>query len=113
MKLDFLTQIKLNGLPKPVPEFKFHPTRKWRADWAWPEEKLIVEMEGGIFGNCRRMQKSGWHQSISGMLDDKNKYNEMNMLGYSLLRFIPSEIKDGTAVRMIKLWFEMHKRFGV
>jgi very-short-patch-repair endonuclease len=113
MKIDFLTQIKLAGLPKPEPEFKFHPTRKWRADWAWPEEKLIVEMEGGIFGSSRRGQKAGWHQSISGMLDDMDKYNQMALLGYRLLRFTPQQMDDGPAVRTINLWFKMHRRFGV
>ena len=113
MKLDFLTQIKMAALPKPVPEFKFHPVRKWLADWAWPEHKLIVEIEGGIFGNRRTGQRSGWHQSISGMLDDIEKYNEMTLLGYRLLRFVPFQIEDGEAVRIIDLWFKMHKRFNV
>jgi len=70
-------------------------------------------MEGGIFGNRRAGQKSGWHQSVSGMLDDISKYNSMTMLQYFLLRFIPREIEDGTAVETIRIWFEMHRRFGI
>ena len=23
------------GLPVPIPEYRFHPTRKWRFDYAW------------------------------------------------------------------------------
>ena len=37
--------------PKPEPEleYRFHPFRKWRFDFAWPEQKVAVEMEGGVF----------------------------------------------------------------
>ena len=105
MKLDFSTQIKLAGLPMPQAEFRFHPTRRWLADWAWPEHKLIVEIEGGIFGNQKNGQKNGWHQSISGMLDDMAKYNQMTMLGYWLLRFVPSGIENGKALYLVEEWF--------
>ncbi len=35
-------------------EYKFHPERNWRSDWAIAAFKILVEFEGGIF-----MQKSG------------------------------------------------------
>ena len=25
-------------------EFKFHPDRKWRFDFAWPEQKIAIEV---------------------------------------------------------------------
>ena len=28
-------------------ECRFHTTRRWRFDWAWPEKKLAVEVDGG------------------------------------------------------------------
>ena len=37
------------NLPAPVPEFRFHPERKWRFDFAWPEHKIAVEQEGGVW----------------------------------------------------------------
>ena len=30
-----------------TPEYRFHPTRKWRFDYAWPENKIALEVEGG------------------------------------------------------------------
>jgi len=39
--------IRVNGLPEPEREYRFHPRRKWRFDAAWPDAKLAVEVEGG------------------------------------------------------------------
>jgi hypothetical protein len=33
----------------PVEEYGFHPTRKWRFDYAFVGEKLAVEVEGGVW----------------------------------------------------------------
>lgn len=35
------------GAPPFVREHRFHPTRKWRLDFCWPEQMLAVELEGG------------------------------------------------------------------
>ena len=32
-----------------VKEFKFHPVRKWRFDYAVPEHKIALEVEGGVW----------------------------------------------------------------
>jgi len=37
---------KSEGLPAPVFEYRFHPSRKWRFDIAWPERRVAVEVEG-------------------------------------------------------------------
>ncbi len=97
--LDLIIQCKIHGLPKPVLEYKFMPDRKFRADYAWPEYKLAVEVEGGIY-------KMGWHQSISIMLLNMEKYNYYSILGWSLLRFTPGMVNSGEAIEIIKLWFE-------
>ena len=76
------------GLPEPIEEFKFHPTRKWRADYAWPKEKIIVEIEGGIW-------TKGRHTRGSGFIGDMEKYNAAGRLGYRVFRFTPSELKKG------------------
>ena len=32
-----------------IPEFKFHPVRKWKADYFIPSLKLLIEKEVEIF----------------------------------------------------------------
>ncbi|MCE5224883.1 MAG: endonuclease domain-containing protein [Porphyromonadaceae bacterium] len=73
------------NLPIPMREYMFHPKRKWRLDFAWPEFKLAVEIEGGVF-------TKGRHTRPKGFIGDIEKYNELTLYGWKLLRFIPSKI---------------------
>ena len=56
------------GLPEPVREFKFHPTRRWRFDFAWPDHKVAAEVEGGTWTGGRHTRGSGFEK-------DCHKYN--------------------------------------
>ncbi len=100
---DIFTQAKLIGLPKPVCEYAFDPDRDWRADYAWPEYKLVVEIEGGAFNQGR-------HVRGKGFVKDMEKYNQLAILGYFLLRFTPGQVSNRTAIRFIQTWFEIYKR---
>lgn len=62
-------------------EYRFHDTRKWRFDFALPEKKIAIEIEGGIY-----MKKSR-HTSSTGYIKDMEKYNHAVMAGYKLLRY--------------------------
>ena len=76
-------------------EFLFHPTRKWRADFHIVGQKLLIEVEGGIWSNGR-------HTRAKGYLDDMEKYNAVQVSGYRLLRFSTEQVKSGLAVRKIE-----------
>src|SRR5690349_8243666 len=41
-------------------EFKFHPDRKYRADFAFPDHHLLAEIEGGKPGKSRHLSASGF-----------------------------------------------------
>ena len=69
-------------------EYKFHPERNWRFDWAIPALKIAIEYEGGIF-----MQKSG-HTSANGMTKDAEKYNSAQELGWIVIRFTVLNYKN-------------------
>jgi len=66
-------------------EHKFHPKRKWRFDLACPEQRIAIEIEGGVF-------IKGAHGSITGILRDVEKYNEATSLGWRVIRAIPTKI---------------------
>lgn len=40
--------LKADAIPSlPVEEYQFHPKRRWRFDFAWPEYLIAVEVQGG------------------------------------------------------------------
>ena len=86
------------GIPDPVREYKFDPKRRWRADFAWPELMLLVEVEGGIWTNGRHTRGKGFEA-------DCEKYNEAALDGWTVLRFTGTHIKDGRALQMIERAF--------
>lgn len=65
-----------------ITEFQFHPSRKWRFDYALPSLKIAVEVEGGVFTNGR-------HVKPLGFLGDMEKYNAAAILGWLLIRTTP------------------------
>lgn len=75
------------GLPVPEREHLFHPTRKWRFDYAWPGQKVAVEVEGGIY-------TQGRHTRGKGYADDMEKYNAAALRGWTLLRYTPARLLD-------------------
>lgn len=67
------------GGPDMVPEFRFHPLRKWRFDRSHLETKIAVEIEGGIWNNGR-------HTRGTGFAEDALKYNQAILLGWRVFR---------------------------
>jgi very-short-patch-repair endonuclease len=72
-------------------EFRFHPTRKWRFDAAFPEARVALEIEGGVWVRGR-------HNRASGFLKDMEKYNEAAALGWRVIRTPWEWIEDGSIV---------------
>jgi very-short-patch-repair endonuclease len=77
-----------------VSEYRFHPERKWRADFAILNKRILIEVEGGIW-------TGGRHTRGAGFAADMDKYNIATLLGWRLLRFTPSQIKDKTYLALV------------
>lgn len=88
----FFTQ---HGLPAPVAEFRFHPTRRWRFDYAWPAHRVALEVEGGIW-------VGGRHINPRGFFNDLEKYNAAAVLGWRILRVTPKAVGTLVAVQLVK-----------
>jgi very-short-patch-repair endonuclease len=74
-------------------EFKFHPTRKWRADFAHLDSRTLIEIEGGIFTNGR-------HTRGAGYAADLEKYLEATLAGWRVARLGPKELTIETVDRV-------------
>ncbi|EPP8795161.1 DUF559 domain-containing protein, partial [Acinetobacter baumannii] len=77
-------------------EYKFHPERKWRADFLIKGSKILIEVEGGIWSGGR-------HTRGKGYLGDMEKYNSAAMMGFTVLRFSTEQVKSGMALKQIEL----------
>lgn len=74
-------------LPAPVREYRFHPTRRWRFDFAWPAQRVAVEIEGGAWSQGR-------HTRGAGFGADCAKYNMATLAGWRILRFTGDMLRD-------------------
>ena len=88
----FLLHCRVEGL-SPVREYTFHPTRKFRFDFAFPDKMLAVEIEGGV---------NGRHQRIGGFTGDCHKYNAAALLEWLVFRFTPEMVHSGEAIDTIR-----------
>lgn len=88
-------QMRYAGLPVPEAEYRFHPSRRWRFDYALPAHSVAIEVEGGVW-------TQGRHTRGKGYLGDLEKYNEAQILGWRILRFTPGQVKDGTALKALE-----------
>lgn len=70
---------------EPVKEYRFHPTRKWRFDYAIPALKIAVECDGGVW-------TGGRHVSPKGYMKDMEKFNAAAELGWVVLKFTPQQL---------------------
>jgi hypothetical protein len=91
----FAFQLKVSGLPAGEREHRFHPPRRWRFDFAWPDVWVAVELEGGIW-------VGGGHVRGGKYTQNCEKYNMAALDGWCLLRFTESMVTDGTAVRVLR-----------
>lgn len=93
---------KACGIPEPQTEYRFHPVRKWRFDYAWPEQQVALESDGGVWIN-------GGHNRGSGWIKDTEKRNCAASLGWRILRFQPKELTSTAAIDLIKLTLGLRK----
>lgn len=77
-----------------VREYRFHPTRKWRFDLAWPDSMVALEIEGAVW-------VQGRHTRGSGFAKDMEKYNAAALLGWRVLRTTWTGMADESARAMM------------
>lgn len=87
-------------LPDWEREYRFHPKRKWRFDFAWPKAMVAVEVEGVVW------RGKGRHQTASGLQGDCEKYAEALTMGWKVLRVTPQQVDGGEAMRWLRATLE-------
>lgn len=75
--------------------YRYVPGRKFEADFAFPDRRLLIEVQGGIYSRAA-------HGSITGILADNERLNLATLNGWGMFRFTPDQVKDGTAIETIR-----------
>ncbi|MGN1386432.1 MAG: hypothetical protein ACI4XS_07510 [Bacillus sp. (in: firmicutes)] len=76
-------------------EYYFHPKRRWRFDYAIPEYRIAIEVEGGVW-------TQGRHTRAKGFLGDIDKYNTAAVMGWMLVRTTPNKLITKQTMDYIK-----------
>lgn len=90
-------RIEEAGLPEPSKQYLWaRPERMYRSDFAYVQERILLEVQGGIWA-----ANPGRHNRGSGYQADLTRSNLAALLGYRLLAFSEAMIKSGEAVSTI------------
>ena len=84
------------GIDHPVlTEHKFHPVRKWRFDFCFPEQRVAVEVQGGIF-------IQGRHSRGAALLKEWEKLNTAAAMGFRVLFCQPKDVTSSVFCAQLK-----------
>ncbi|MFA5458313.1 MAG: DUF559 domain-containing protein [Synergistaceae bacterium] len=95
LEAELALQIRALGLPEPVREYRAIPGRKFRYDFCWEKERLLVEVNGGTY-------TKGAHSTGQGIARDYEKANLATLDGWRVLMFDGKAVKNGEAVETIR-----------
>ena len=89
----FAFQLDAAGLTGYVREFAAIPGRKFCWDFAFVRERLLVEIQGGVWNG-------GAHGRPTGIARDMNKLNQAQIHGWKVLQFDTKMVKSGEALNV-------------
>ena len=95
LEAELALHIKALGLPEPIREYQAIKGRKFRFDFAWLEQRLLVEVNGGTY-------TKGAHSTGQGIRRDYEKGNLATLAGWRVLSFDGKSVKSGEAVEVIR-----------
>jgi len=88
-------QMHVAGVPEPQRQHQGIPGRRFRFDFAWPEQKVSIEVHGGIW-------VGGRHVTGGGITTDCEKASLAAIEGWLYLVATSEQVASGQAL----LWVE-------
>lgn len=84
-------QVRMAGLPAPVLEYPFaKPERDYRADLAYPDLRLLIEVDGAV------------HRIKERFSADLLRDQVIFFLGWRKLRVSPKQVQNGDALTLVE-----------
>ena len=91
-------QIRALHLPEPERQAYWHPTRRYRSDFCYRPERLLIEVQGGIW----LPNGGGRHNRAQGYEDDCRRTGDALECGWRILPVTPDMVASGEAVARIE-----------
>lgn len=98
IRAEFRLLCKDNGVPIPATEYMFAKEamgREWRFDYAWIEERLALEVDGGLFVH-------GGHNRGGFILKTHEKQNAAAELGWRILHCVPKTLRTTATIELLQ-----------
>ena len=83
----------------PVREWRVCSTRRWAWDFAWPEHKVALEVNGGIWIR-------GKHSRGKGQVNDFEKWSMGALLGWRVLHTTPDRLETSKTLALVRACLE-------
>lgn len=87
-------QLSTTAVPMAVRQYRFSD-RRFRFDFAWPDRRVAVEVDGGAWVGGRHVRGAGFHS-------DCVKLSTAAALGWRCLRVDGEMIDSGQALELIE-----------
>ncbi|MDQ3728874.1 MAG: endonuclease domain-containing protein [Actinomycetota bacterium] len=85
----FRTLVDRSGLPRPRTDFRIG---RYRADFAWPELKLVAELDSIQF-----------HSTQPKFVADRRRWAELDAMGWRVFRFTWWDVTDQPEALLVRL----------
>ena len=92
LEATFAQQILALGLPEPEREYQFDEARKWKFDFAWPEKRVAVEIDGRGHQRDSRYYGDIEKGNRAALVAIKDAVLQGMELGYTIAMFRHPEI---------------------
>lgn len=79
--------LKAQGIHDFETEFRFAAPRRFRLDFAWPDERVGLELQGGVYSRGRHVRGAGYTKDVE-------KMNLAILLGWRVLQATGEMIRD-------------------
>lgn len=98
---DQLIAAGIDGFERNV---RFIPKRRFEADFYWPDLKLCLEVDGGVW-----LPKGG-HTSGEGYTRDRERDVEALLHGILTVRYTSKQVRSGYAIDTFKQIYERRRK---
>lgn len=84
-------------------EYRWHPQRRWRFDFADPASKTAIEIDGGAWSGGRHTRGDGFER-------DCEKINAATMMGWAVIRLTPQMIERDPESELVPIMTLIEER---